>query len=491
MFFKHFYDPDLSQGSYLIGCQASGEAIVVDPRRDVRAYLEEATVQGLRIVAVTETHVHADYLSGARELAAASGAGLYLSAEGGPRGPGDADWRYRFPHTPLRHGDAIQIGSIEIEALHTPGHTPEHLSFLVTDGALTTRAGYLLSGDFVFVGDVGRPDLLDEAAGGVDTRFAGARQLFASLRDVFLHLPDYVQVWPGHGAGSACGKALGAVASTTVGYERLTAWWRDPLERDDEEGFVAALLEGQPDAPRYFGRMKRQNRDGPALLEGRPELRELAPEELGARLGDELVLLDTRPEAEQWAASVPGALAVPGGRSFATYASYVVDPERDRRGLVLLAPDARTAERLCDRLAHVGIDRVVGYVPSLAGLPQGPLPLVSPGELAAALAAGEDVVVLDVRTAAEHAAGHIPGALQMHAGRVAWQLDDLPRDRRLVVHCQSGARSAVAASLLRAEGFQDVTELQGSYLGWLEHQCTAGAGVPSSHVSGERSGAPS
>lgn len=471
MYFKHFYDTDLAQGSYLIGCQATGEAMVVDPRRDVRVYLDEAEAQGLRIVAVTETHIHADFLSGSRELAAASGAQLHLSAEGAPRRPGDADWSYAFDHTPLRHGDVVKVGNIAVEALHTPGHTPEHLSFLVTDGGLTERPGYLLSGDFVFVGDIGRPDLLDEAAGGVDTRFVGAEQLFDSLRDVFLHLPDYVQVWPGHGAGSACGKALGAVASTTVGYERLTAWWRDYLDRDDREGFVAALLEGQPDAPLYFGRMKRQNRTGPALLGERPALREVTPSEVLRRIGDDLVLLDTRPEAEQWLGAVPGALVVPGGKSFATYASYVVDPERDGRDIVVLAPSADVAEAFRDRLAFVGIDGMVGYLPSLEGLPLSPLPLLSPAELEGV----SDAFVLDVRTANEYAEGHLPGATQLHAGRVAWHLDALPRDRTLVLHCQSGARSAVVASLLRAEGFQDVVELEGSYLGWQEHQRQAAA----------------
>jgi len=466
MFFKHFYDTDLAQGSYLIGCQASGEAIVVDPRRDVHVYLAEAAAQGLRIVAVAETHVHADYLSGSRELAQAAGARLYLSDEGAPRADGDEDWSYGFDHVGLRHGDAIRIGNVEVEALHTPGHTPEHLSFLVTDGGLTERPGYLLSGDFVFVGDVGRPDLLDEAAGGVDTRFAGASQLFASLRDVFLQLPDFVQVWPGHGAGSACGKALGAVASTTVGYERLTAWWRDYLDRGDEEGFVAALLDGQPDAPRYFGRMKRHNRGGPALLGERVPMRRFEPDEVRRRLGDDLHLLDTRPEAEQWPGAVPGALTVPGGKSFATYASYLIDPERDARDIVVLAPDAATAERFRERLAFVGIDRVVGYLPSLEGMTLEPLPLVSP----ATFEQLDDPFVLDVRTANEYAEGHLPDALQLHAGRVAWNLDALPRDRRVIVHCQSGARSAVVASLLRAEGFEDVAELEGSYLGWLAHQ---------------------
>lgn len=469
MYFKHVYDADLAQGSYLVGCQETGEAVVVDPRRDVRVYLEEAAEQGLRIRAVTETHVHADYLSGARELAAATGAPLYLSGEGAPREPGDADWRYGFDHVPLHHGDVIRVGNVRLSALHTPGHTPEHLAFLLTDGARGERPGQLLSGDFVFVGDVGRPDLLDTTAGGGDTRFDGARRLFASLRDVFLKLPDYVQVWPGHGAGSACGKALGAVASSTVGYERLTAWWRDHLEAGDEEAFVAALLEGQPDAPRYFARMKRWNREGPPLLGARSPLRRVDAREMRRRLGHDLQLIDTRPEGEQWLGAVPGALSVPAGTGFAGYAAWVIDPERDERDIVVLASDAEAAEGLRDRLAYVGIDRVVGYLPGLEGLELEPLPLTAPGELRGA-------TVLDVRTANEYAEGHIPGARRLYGGRVAWSLDRLPKDGPLVVHCQTGTRSAVVASLLRAEGFRNVSELRGSYLGWLEHERARGGG---------------
>ncbi|MDN5856661.1 MAG: MBL fold metallo-hydrolase, partial [Actinomycetia bacterium] len=260
MLLERIYDNDLAQAGYLIGCQASGEAAVVDARRDIAVYLDLAEQHGMRIVAVTETHIHADYLSGTRELAAATGANMYVSGEGGD------DWQYGFEATRLHDREAITIGRLRIEARHTPGHTPEHLAFLVTDGAFAEEPGYMLSGDFVFAGDLGRPDLLDEAAGGVDTRYEGARQLFVSLRDTLLTLPDHVQIFPGHGSGSACGKALGALPSTTVGYERRNAWWRPYLSTGDEQGFIDELLDGQPDAHAYFGRMKRQNKQGPQVL---------------------------------------------------------------------------------------------------------------------------------------------------------------------------------------------------------------------------------
>lgn len=458
VYFQQFYDHDLAQGSYLIGCQASGEAVVVDPRRDVRVYLEAAAAEGLRIVAVTDTHIHADYVSGARELAAAAGAELYLSDEGGP------DWRYAFDHRGLTHGSVIRVGNVTLEALHTPGHTPEHLALLVTDGARSALPSHLLSGDFVFVGDVGRPDLLDAVAGGAGTRFEGARRLFASLRDRFLTLPDHVQVWPGHGAGSACGKALGAVASSTVGFERLTAWWAPYLAAGDEAGFTTALLEGQPDAPTYFGRMKRVNRDGPPVLGDRGPLRRLSSGELRGRVNRDLVLVDTRTVAEQRSGSVAGALAVPGGASFATYAAWVIDPDVETREIVLLATGAEHARALSERLTRVGIDGARGYLTSVEGLEVAPLPLLRP-EGGDALAGAD---VLDVRTASEHAAKHLPGARQIAAGNVLARLQELPRGRRLVVHCQGGGRAAAVASALRNRGFANVVELDGSLDVWLE-----------------------
>lgn len=458
MYLKHFYDPDLAQGSYLLGCQATGDAIVIDARRDVDVYIADAAANELRITAVTETHIHADYLSGSRELAAATGAALHLSEEGGE------EWAYGFEHLPLRDGDVLMVGNLRIEVMHTPGHTPEHLAFLVTDTALTDQPGYLFTGDWVFVGDVGRPDLLDEAAGGIDTRFVGAKQLFASLEERFMALPDHLQLWPGHGAGSACGKTLGAVASSTVGYEKLTGWWRRYVSTGDEQGFTAELLAGQPDAPSYFGRMKRVNRDGPPLLGKRPPVPLLEPASLAGRVNREVVLVDTRGVRQQWEGSVPGALSIPGGASFATYAAYVIDPELDGRDIVLLAADQQAAAAYRDRLSYVGIDNVSGYVTSFAGLDLRPARLVTPAELGA-----ETVHLLDVRSRTEHVAGAVPGSSQIHAGQVLRRLDEVPRGGKLVLYCQGGGRAAAVAGLLRARGFGNVYELDGSYDGWSAH----------------------
>lgn len=456
MLLERIYGEDLAQAGYFIGCQAKGEAVVIDARRDIADYLALAARHGMRIVAVTETHIHADYLSGTRELAAATGAEVYVSGEGG------ADWQYGFDARRLHDTDAISIGNITIQARHTPGHTPEHLVFLVTDGAFADEPGYLISGDFVFAGDLGRPDLLDEAAGGVDTRFEGARQLFASLRDVFLTLPDHVQVYPGHGAGSACGKALGALPSTTVGYERTNAWWSRHLAAGDEQGFIDELLDGQPDAHAYFARMKKQNREGPAVLGDRAPVAELTIEDVAARLGrDEITFVDTRPPAHAHEGTVVGSLNIPDGPKTATYAAWAYDPETDSRPLVVLAADQDAAQWFADRLLRVGIDQTAGYVTTIEGLPHFVPPLLDPADLDGFDAA----LLLDVRQRGEYAAGHIPGATQLSAARVLWHQDELPDSGTIVTYCQSGMRNTVAASALRRAG-HEVVELDGSYNAW-------------------------
>jgi len=467
MLLERIYDQDLAQASYFIGCQGNGEAVVVDARRDIDTYLDLAAEHGMRIVAVTETHIHADYLSGTRELAAATGAETYVSGEGGH------DWQYDFEANRLYDGDAITIGNITLTASHTPGHTPEHLSFLVTDGAMTDQPGFMLSGDFVFVGALGRPDLLDEAAGGVDTRFEGASLIFQSLREKFLSLPDHVQVLPAHGSGSACGKALGAVPTTTVGYERLFSWWGPHVAANDEQSFSEELLNGQPDAHAYFSRMKRENRDGPALLGERGTLQELPIADVRRDLEqDAVTFVDTRQHDEVHQGTVDGALNIPAGTKIASYGAWAVDPETDDRPLVLLATDQDHARDIWDHLVRVGIDQVAGYITDLDGLPLVTPRLIQPEELESFDAA----LVLDVRNKTEHAEGHIPGSRQLNAGRVLWHQDELPTSGTIVTYCQSGVRNSVAASALRRAG-HDVIELDGSYAGWQAWKGSAPSSV--------------
>ena len=460
MLLERIYDEDLSQASYFIGCQQTNDAIVIDPRRDVQVYLDMAEANGMRIAHVTETHIHADYLSGTRELAQATGATVHLSGEGG------ADWQYGFDGRRLHDGDTIEIGNLTIAVDHTPGHTPEHLSLKLTDGAAADEPGYLFTGDFVFVGDLGRPDLLDEAAGGVDTRYEGAKQMFASLRDKLLALPDYVQIYPAHGSGSACGKALGAVPTTTVGYERNFSWWSHYVANDDEQGFIDELLAGQPDAPAYFGRMKRQNRDGPAILGHRDRLPELDAGAVKKDIEDgSIVFVDTRDQHEVHRGTVPGAINVPIFNKPATHAGWAYDPESDDLPLVVLADNRELAQMLWDHLIRVGIDDVSGFVTGLDGLPTVVPELVSPEDLTST----NFDLLLDVRNASEYAEGTIPGAQQLSAGRVLWNQDQLPDDGTVVTFCRSGVRNSVAASALRRAGHH-VVELEGSYLGWQAAQ---------------------
>ena len=462
MLLERIYDEDLAQAGYLIGCQAKGEALVVDARRDVRPSLALAAAHVMTVTATTETHIHADYLSGTRELAAATGAQMYVSGEGGK------DWQYEFDATRLYDGSEITLGNITVKAVHTPGHTPEHLSFLITDGAFADEPGYMLTGDFVFSGDVGRPDLLDEAAGGVDTRFGGAKQIFAALKE-FVRLPDHVQVFPGHGSGSACGKALGALPSTSVGYESRFAWWAGYVSDDDEEGFVSELLDGQPDAHAYFGRMKRQNKQGPALLGPIEAPAKLSNTDVAAGLAaDELVVVDTRTADEVHGGTVAGSLNIPGPDKAATFGSWAYDPERESRPLVLLAADAAEASRMRDHLLRVGIDAVAGFITDFDGLPMVTPEVVDANQLGTL----DEALLLDVRNKTEHAEGHIPGSKQLSAGRVLWNLDQLPADGLIVSYCQSGTRNSVAASALRRAGYR-VAELDGSYAGWVARQTVA------------------
>ncbi|MEO6827593.1 MAG: MBL fold metallo-hydrolase [Microbacteriaceae bacterium] len=468
MLLERIYDKDLAQASYFIGCQSAREAIVVDPRRDVHEYLRLAKENGMRIVAVTETHIHADYLSGTRELAAETGARMYISDEGGP------DWAYGEDFDTagsggtirMKHGHEITLGNITIRAVHTPGHTPEHLSFLVTDGAQATEPGFMLTGDFVFVGDLGRPDLLDEAAAGIDTRFDGAKDVFESLRERFLTLPDYVQVLPAHGSGSACGKALGAIPASTIGYERAFSWWSKYIAADDEQGFVDELLSGQPDVPAYFARMKRQNRVGPAVLGTLPELVEYSAKKLLPELeADRVIFVDTRHHTRVQQGTVDRSLNIPGLDKAASYGAWVYDPERENRPLVLLASSQDEAERMRDHLVRVGIDTVRGFISTLDGLE-----LVRPKLVGADELAGFDAaMLLDIRNKSEYAQGYIPGAEQLSGGQVMWNLDHLPRSGTIVTYCRSGVRNGAVASALRREGY-DIAELDGSYLAWTAFQ---------------------
>jgi hydroxyacylglutathione hydrolase len=460
MIFRRFFYDKLAQASYLVG--ADGEALVVDPNRDVEFYVGEARQSGLRIAHVAETHIHADFLSGARELARRTGAQLHLSDEG------PSDWRYGYAREERallhRQGDQFMVGSVRIEVAHTPGHTPEHLSFLLADLAVSQQPMGVFSGDFLFVGSVGRPDLLERAVQQKGTMEASARTLYQSLRR-FRERPDWLQVWPAHGAGSACGKGLSAVPQSTLGYEKLTNPW---LAHETEEGFVRAILDGQPDPPRYFALMKRLNRDGPPLRGGPAAPAPLPAERLPAVLQRGGIVVDVRPAAQYAQGFLPGTINLPLDRSFPTWAGWLLPPDAD---LHLLAPAGQAAEAARD-LAMIGLDRVAGVFGADAleswaarGGQLATIRQVRAGDLARELHGGGPAV-LDVRWEAEWRAGHLPGVPNVPLGQLLERLSEVPSDRPLVVHCQGGGRSSIAASLLHARGFRNVTNLIGGFAEW-------------------------
>ena len=462
MLLRRLYHDRLAQAGYLIACQATREAIVIDPLRDPAPYLEAARQEGVTITAVTETHVHADFLSGAAELAIAANARLLLSGEGDgtagydPVAYSAAEW--------LRDGDSLTFGQVMLEVLHVPGHTPEHLAFLVTDTAADDAPLGLLSGDFLFVGDVGRPDLLERAAGMQGTMARSARRLHASLARL-APLPDYLQIWPGHGAGSACGKALGAMPQSTLGYERRTNW---ALGIDDLEDFVGRVLAGQPEPPAYFSRMKQMNAGGaPPFPAPR---RQLSDDTLRRAIVDGALEVDLRPATDFAAGHRAGAINVPLGGSFLGWAGSVVPPDRDV--VISTSPVLRRDAQLAVReLALIGLDRILGVLVSHdEGAAVDGVRSTLPSVPASALGdeARRGATVLDVRNRSEWEEGHVPGARLVPLQELRARLDELRGSRRIAVHCQGGSRSAVAASVLRAAGFVDVANVDGGFAAWVK-----------------------
>ena len=468
MLFRQIWDAKLAQYAYLIGCQATGEAIIIDPERDIDQYLELAEKEGLEITAAVDTHIHADYLSGMREFAE-RGVHVYASDEG------DADWKYEwligsdYNYTLLKHGDEFKIGNIKLTAVHSPGHTPEHLSYLVTDlGGGADRPIGIASGDFVFVGDLGRPDLLESAAGHAGVMEPSARTLYNSVQE-FLKLDDFIQVWPAHGAGSACGKALGAVPTSTVGYEREYNAAIDAALRG-EDVFVETILEGQPEPPMYFARMKRDNKIGPKVLGTLPQPKHLFAEDLKALAGNtEVAVLDTRLDRSAFMARhLPGSLYAGFNKAFNTAAGSIIEEDMD---IYLIIEEEHVEEAVRD-LVRVGLDNIKGYATpetleayanhggEMASIREIPI-----DKIPDALASMDDAVVLDVRNASEHAPAHIPGSANIAYTRLWVRRDEVPAGTK-IVHCVSGGRAAVSTALLARLG-HDVIFVNGEWKDWV------------------------
>ena len=458
MFFQHVYDKSLAQASYFIGCQKAGVAAVIDPKRDVDTYLAIAKENKMKITHVFETHIHADFLAGSRELAALTGADLYLSDEGGE------GWEYEFPHKGLKDGDKIQLGNLTFEVIHTPGHTPESISLLLTDNPASDKPVMLFTGDFVFVGDIGRPDLLEKAAGVMGTADAGALEMFKSVQK-FASLPDYIQVWPGHGAGSACGKALGAVPSTTVGYEKIRNWALRFAE--DQKVFTDFLLADQPEPPKYFAMMKKLNKVDRPLLTEVPVQKKLTTSELKDALQKGMKLIDTRNKADFAEGFIPGSYNIQGNNSFATWAGWILSYDEP---FILLAADEEI-EDLTRKLMRIGLDNVYGYVNSTDAW------TIDGGKLEKAniisfndarqMIQNNGVQVVDLRGATEYKSGHIAKAENVFVGNLSRNLDRLNKDKKIIIHCQGGDRAAIGYSILAKHGFKNVYNFSGGINEWV------------------------
>jgi hydroxyacylglutathione hydrolase len=446
MYFQQFYLGCLSHASYVIG--SGGIAAVVDPQRDVGIYIEDAVKHGLRIEHVIETHLHADFISGHQELATLTGATIYLGAQAGAR----------FPHVPVRDGDEVRFGDCVLRFLETPGHTLESISILVTDRERSPDPYAVLTGDTLFIGDVGRPDL---APNHTPQELAGL--LYESLQTKLLTLPDSVEVFPAHGAGSLCGRQMSTERSSTIGQQRTANF---ALQAKSKEEFVRLLTAELPERPGYFSLDAELNRSGPAPLADLPVPEGLLAKTVFAMQQEGVLVLDTRPTGQFGGAHVPGAVHIGLSGQFASWAARLIGLDRK---IILVGEDREAMLEARTRLARVGLEKVEGYLEDgmtawfREGLPVEQVPQVTVQDL------NREIVhlqVVDVRQPGEWADGHIAQACSLPLPSLIANLNTLDRTTPIAVHCKSGYRSSIAASLLKREGFTDVMNVIGGFDAW-------------------------
>ncbi len=452
MYFAQHYLDCLSQASYLIGDTESGQAVVVDPRRDITDLLDDAAANGLRIVGVINTHFHADFLAGHLEVAKATGAWIGYGRA--------AETEYEIRH--LSGGERISLGDVVLEIMETPGHTPESISVLVYSRADDEVPYGVLTGDALFIGDVGRPDLL--ASIGVTAEELGS-MLYDSIQRKLMGLPDAVRVFPAHGAGSACGKNLSTERQSTIGEQRLFNYACQPMT---EERFVALVTAGQPSAPEYFvydAILNRKHRD---LLDADREVPAMEPAAVRDAIAEGALVVDAREVPEFAGGHVAGSINVPADGRFAETAGMVLQPQDQ---VVLVTPSGGEQETAV-RMARIGFDHVLGYLAdpeeSLVALEDmvGPASRLTPHQLDEVCSSDAPPVVIDVRNIGEREAGMIPGSLHIPLAELARRLGEVPTDRPVVTYCAGGWRSSVATSLLRQRGLSDVSDLLGGYAAW-------------------------
>ena len=457
MLLERFEDKGLSHYSYAVGCEGQGEIVVVDPRRDIDVYLDFADTRNLRIVGVLETHIHADFAAGTKSLAEATGAEVHSSAY-------DDGQLYEtaFAHTPMREGDAITLGKTRIEALHTPGHTPEHLSFLVYDMARAPKVPQvLLSGDFLFVGSLGRPDLIGE-----DVKRALAGQLYESVTTKLGPLPDFVEVHPAHGAGSMCGSGMSARPMTTLGFERLAnPYLRKGLTR---EAFIDEILGHVPPLPPYYKLMKVLNSHGAEPFDSERDVESIRAKDFHQLIKDGHVVIDLRDQLAFGAGHIPGSFGIGSWGSLSTWAAWVVPYETP---ILLVGARHEPIDEAVRSLARVGLDDVWGYLDGgiekwiATGYPVTHVRQLTPAEFVE-VRQEMPMHVVDVRTNDEWKDGHVGGARHIMGGQLVEHLAELPRDLPIALICGSGYRSTVAASVLEREGFEDIVNITGGMAAW-------------------------
>jgi glyoxylase-like metal-dependent hydrolase (beta-lactamase superfamily II)/rhodanese-related sulfurtransferase len=450
--FEQIYLGCLAQASYLIG--SDGEAVIVDPTRDVDEYIRKAADKGLRIRYVVETHLHADFVSGHRELAERTGAEIVIGAKAGAL----------FPHRAVADGDELRVGRVILRFLETPGHTPESLSVLVIDPERSPEPRLVLTGDTLFIGDVGRPDLVG-IRGLTPQHMAGL--LYDSLHRKLLTLPDAVEVYPAHGAGSLCGKNISKETWSTIGEQRRSNHALQPMSR---EAFIAKMTADLPEQPRYFGMDVEINRRGASTLAARERPPALDPAAFAARVEAGAVVVDVRSGVDFGAGHVPGSINVGLGGQFASWAGTLLDPAQP---VLIVAADDDGAREAVLRLARVGLENVAGSLAGGVGAwraserPLATIPQITVADLRGLVGRG-DLQVIDVRRGGEYAGGHVPGAITAPLDRLADEARRLDSARPTAVICAGGYRSSAASSLLSRLGFKDLRNVVGGTGAWIE-----------------------
>ena len=449
MFVQQFYIEGIAHLSYLVGGKTS--CAIIDPRRDVEEYLGVAKAMGLRVTHILETHLHADFVSGHMDLAKRTGAGIYAPKSGG----------CTYNHVAVADGDSFDVEDMHVEVLDTPGHTPDCICYVVTDRSRGEEPVAVFSGDTLFVGDVGRPDLFP----GKGQELAAS--LFDNLHSKLMKLPDACLVYPAHGAGSLCGKAMGAMRVSTIGYERAH---NPALQHKTLEDFSKALLSGMPDAPDHFARCSDINRRGPALAADLPAPKPLSPADVQALVGKGHIVVDTRDYASFGGAHVPGAWNIDAAHNFSTFCGWLLPPDKP---ILIVAHSSAEVPMIATMLRRVGLDQVAGYLDGgmgpwiNSGLPVGRMPTITVHEAQEMCSSHIPVVFLDVRALGEWNASHIEGAVHLPLPATRTRFGELDQEATIALLCKSGARASAAGSILQQHGFRDLVVVAGGMTAWV------------------------